>query len=52
MLLQAAKESCNGNYVDVPASEAQCYEDLRLLQIVRNSILSLYGMITYIDFGI
>ncbi|KAB1208311.1 Serine carboxypeptidase-like 18 [Morella rubra] len=39
-LYEAAKESCNGNYVDVPASEAQCYEDLRLLQITFSYALS------------
>ncbi|KAG7976579.1 hypothetical protein I3843_06G156800 [Carya illinoinensis] len=30
-LYEAAKESCNGTYVDITTSQAQCYEDLELI---------------------
>ena len=36
MLLQAAKESCNGSYAEVTTSQSQCYEDIQSMKHVRD----------------
>lgn len=39
MVLQATKEACNGSYTSVTTSQPECYENLKLLEHVREFLI-------------